>query len=61
MPEQVRLNPEDQIPDAANATKLLSDSVVGKLFAGEFVARGDPFRSSNTALVQNPSEKILRS
>ena len=61
MPKQVRLNPGDKIPDAVNDTKLLSDSVVGKLFAVKCVTRGDPFGSSNTAPVQNPSEEILRS
>ena len=64
MPNQVRLNPGGKIPDAVDAvndSKLVSDSVVGNLFAVKCVTRGDSFGSSNTAPVQNPSEEILRS
>jgi hypothetical protein len=61
MPNQVRLNPGGKIPGAVNDSKLVSDSVVGKLFAVKCVTRGDPFGSSNTAPVQNPSEENLRS
>ena len=61
IPKQVRLNFGDKIPDTVNDTILALDSVVGKLFAEDFVTRSDPFGSNNTAPIQNLPEEILRS
>ena len=61
MPKQVHLNLENKIPDAVNDTIVVLDSVVGKLFAEEFVKQGDPSGSSNTAPIQNLPEEILSS